>query len=170
MDRLSSKFYNLMLAERVVVGSGLIFLLSVKFEGALPMVVFVATGALIAVKKPYKENYHNYRQIANMAIATAVEAIYIFYRMSSASAANTSPIFFYLPFIVCALLLVCVVYNSIAIIYGIYQMCKNNKSMDDIEKEELEEMAKHRKMTIYSVGSDLNTSQNINSFYVPSLK
>ncbi len=54
MDRVSSKFYNMMLVERMLVGSGLVFLLSFKFEEVVPMAVFVGVGVLIAIKKPYK--------------------------------------------------------------------------------------------------------------------
>ena len=109
----------------MLVGSGLVFLLSVKVEAALPIAIFVATGIFVAVKRPYKENYHNNRVIANMTIAITVEGIYMGYRMIDPAKQGSSKIFFYLPFIVCGLLLICVIYNSAAIVYSIYKMIKN---------------------------------------------
>jgi hypothetical protein len=99
--------------------------LSVKVVAAVPIAIFLLTGIFVAVKRPYREGYHNNRVIANMIIAIIVEGIYLAYRMTDSAQQGSSKIFFYLPFIVCGLLLICVVYNSAAIAYGIYQMIKN---------------------------------------------
>jgi hypothetical protein len=100
-------------------------LLAVKVEVALPIAIFLMTGIFVAVKKPYKENYHNHRVMYNMTIAITVEGIYLAYKMVDPAAISESKIFFYLPFIVCGLLLICVIYNGAAIIYGIYKIFKN---------------------------------------------
>jgi hypothetical protein len=47
-------------------------LLSVTAVAALPIAIFVLTGIFVAVKRPYKEGYHNNRVIANMTIAIIV--------------------------------------------------------------------------------------------------
>lgn len=135
-DRVSSKYYNYMLFERLLVGSCLVFMLAANIGAVVPLAVFLLTGIFIAVRKPYRENYHSYRAAANMAIAAVVMGVYLFYTLTPAENRN-SGIFLYLPLIVCALLLICVIYNAGAIIYGIYKMCKNSTAKEDLEKEEL---------------------------------
>lgn len=41
-----------------------------------------------------------------------------------------------MPFVVCGLLVICVIYNSIAIIYSIYKMIKNRNTNLEITKLE----------------------------------
>ena len=135
-DRVSSKYYNFMLFERVLVGSCLVFMLAANIGAVVPLAVFLLTGIFIAVRKPYRENYHCYRAAANMAIAAVVMGVYLFYTLTPAENRN-SGIFLYLPLIVCGLLMVCVIYNSGAIVYSIYKMCKNSTAKEDFEKEEL---------------------------------
>lgn len=132
-DKVSSKYYNFMLFERLLVGSCLVFLLSVNINAAIPMGVFLLTGIFVAVKKPYREVYQNNRAIANMSIALIVEAVYLAYTLTPADKRSSMPIFLYLPFVVCALLIVCVIYNGVAIIYNIYKMCKNSGSKENLE-------------------------------------
>ena len=111
-------------------------MLAANIGAVVPLAVFLLTGIFIAVRKPYRENYHSYRAAANMAIAAVVMGVYLFYTLTPAENRN-SGIFLYLPLIVCALLLICVIYNAGAIIYGIYKMCKNSTAKEDLEKEEL---------------------------------
>jgi hypothetical protein len=59
-DRVSSKYYNFMLFERVLVGSCLVFMLAANIGAVVPLAVFMLTGIFIAVRKPYRENYHCY--------------------------------------------------------------------------------------------------------------
>jgi hypothetical protein len=112
----------------LLVGSGLVFLLAVKVEVALPIAIFLITGIFVAVKKPYKENYHNHRVMCNMTIAITVEGIYLAYKMVDPAVISESKIFSYLPFIVCGLLLICVIYNGAAIIYGIYKIVNKSRN------------------------------------------
>ncbi len=122
-DKLSSKMYNFLLVERVLVGGCLVFLLAVSMEAVVPLAVFLLTGVFVVVKRPYRENYHNFRAVANMSISCVVLAIYLVFRMSSPENRN-KPIFVYLPLVVCVLLIICVLYNSIFIIMSIYKKCK----------------------------------------------
>ena len=98
-------------------------------EGIIPIVVFVLLTILVIIKRPYKRVYNNLRVVANMVISSVVLAIYLFYKMSSEETKHNSSIFFYLPLAVCGLLILCIFYNIIAIIYTIYQRCKKN---DDV--------------------------------------
>jgi uncharacterized membrane protein YjfL (UPF0719 family) len=103
------------------VGIGLVLLLSANVGAVLPMVIFFAVAALITVKHPYREKCHNNRQIANMSIIVAVECIYLAFQFNIQ---NTSPIFLYLPLAVCCLLIICVAYNGVAIVYGTSQFIR----------------------------------------------
>ena len=71
-DRVSSKQYNFFIVERVLVGSCLVFLLSTGFGAGVPLAVFVVMGAMVLFRKPYKEDYHNRRVVANMTVAVSV--------------------------------------------------------------------------------------------------
>ena len=126
-DRLSSKYYNFVLLERVINGCGLVLLLSVSMGAVLPMAMFLLTAGFVAVKSPHRDNYQKYRVLANMAISLAVEVVYLLYRMAAPEKRH-SGMFLYLPFAVVGLLAVCVIYNSILIIYKAYHHFKNNGS------------------------------------------
>lgn len=56
-----------------------------------------------------------------MTIAIVVEAVYMAYKMTPTNK-QQSPIFIYMPFIVCGLLAVCVIYNAALTVYSIYKM------------------------------------------------
>lgn len=137
-DKVSQKFYNLMIIERILIGAGLVLLLNVNVVGAVPLAIFALTAIFIVVKSPYKERLQNFRQVANMAIAIIVEAVYLAYKMANSETRNTSQIYFYLPIIVCALLILCVIYNSVALIHSIYKFIRSvREGPVDMEKEEL---------------------------------
>lgn len=82
-DKLSSKYYNFMLIERVLLGACLVVMLPIAMEGAVPSGVFLLTGVFVIVKKPYQKNYHNCRVVANMSISLIVEVIYLIYKITS---------------------------------------------------------------------------------------
>lgn len=117
-DRLSSKYYNFVLLERVINGCGLVLLLSVSMGAVLPMAMFLLTAGFVAVKSPHRDNYQKYRVLANVAISLTVEVVYLLYRMAAPEKRH-SGMFLYLPFAVVGLLAVCVIYNTVAIIYNI---------------------------------------------------
>jgi len=51
---MPQKYYNLMLIERVLVGSCLIFLLSTGLGMAVGLAIFTVIGAYVLFKKPYR--------------------------------------------------------------------------------------------------------------------
>lgn len=124
-----------MILERIIVGTLLIMLLTMNMEGVVAIAVFILFAILVIVKRPYIKAYNNPRVILNMIIASIVVGIYVFYRMSSEETKQNSSIFFYLPFVVCGLLFICVVYNAIALIYTIYQMCKKKSDLYEMDKD-----------------------------------
>lgn len=56
-----------------------------------------------------------------MSIAISIQAIYLSYSMISPEQKNT-PIFFYMPLIVLALLIVCICYSGVLVAYSVYKM------------------------------------------------
>lgn len=53
-DCISPKYYNFVLVERLLVGAGLVMLLTVKPEAALPITPFLLTIIFVAVKSPHR--------------------------------------------------------------------------------------------------------------------
>lgn len=74
--------------------------------------------------------------ILNMTITITILGIYLAYRIIDSDTQNKTKIFLYMPFVVCGLLVICVIYNSIAIIYSIYKMIKNRNTNLEITKLE----------------------------------
>jgi hypothetical protein len=134
--------------ERLCVGMGLVLLLKVNAEAVIPMVVLVAVATFVALKRPYKKQYHNVRQIANMGIAIIVECVYLAFKLTDNGVHNTSQLFFYLPLIICGLLVVCVGYKGAAIGYSIFKLIKSVKGdPSSTEKEEMKFLEQQRKGT-----------------------
>jgi hypothetical protein len=123
-DTLCSKFYNAMILERLIVGMALVLLLKVNVEALLPMLVFIGAVFFIVLKRPYISRHQNIRQTANMSIVIVVECVYLAYRLTDRSVRNTSQIFFYLPLFVCGLLIACVAYSAVAIVFSIVKFVK----------------------------------------------
>ena len=117
-----------MMIERVIVGILLVAMLDVNVEAGIPLALFFGLGIFLIVKRPYKNNYNNVRAITNMTISVVVMAVYLAYRMAPTSVKNKSEIFFYLPLIICVLLMVCVLYNSAVLIYTIVTFFKSSMS------------------------------------------
>lgn len=135
-----------MMIERVIVGILLVAMLDVNVEAGIPLALFFGLGIFLIVKRPYKNNYNNVRAITNMTISVVVMAVYLAYRMAPTSVKNKSEIFFYLPLIICVLLMVCVLYNSAVLIYTIVTFFKSlmSKSYEDVAGEEKVEYNKIR--------------------------
>ena len=118
-----------MLFERILVGTCLVLMLTTKIGAFIPLTIFFLTGIYITARKPYRENYHNYRAAANMTIAALVEGMYLCYGMAYPEYRNGG-IFLYIPLVICIMLILCVIYNVAAIIYSIYKMHNRIKSQN----------------------------------------
>lgn len=103
-------------------------LMNMKFQGMVYILIFAVLGVLVLVKKPYLNNYNSYRFVANMIITVFILAIYVYYSILDVESKNKSPISFYLPLIVLALLLICVIYNAAFIIYHVVKYIKKLRS------------------------------------------
>ena len=107
----------------------------------MPLLFFALIGVLVGIKRPYARPYNNARVVANMTVCVAVESVYLWYRTASAETKHTSQMAFYLPLVVCVLLLLAVIYNSIALAYQIFVSFKSlgdKKKLEGEEKSTLE--------------------------------
>ena len=120
-------------------------LLSFSLEGIIPLLFFISMGALVLVKRPYAKPYNNVRVVANMVVCVAVESVYIWYRSANNEARHSSPSAFYLPLFVCILLLLAVLYNSVALIYQLVQTIRELATKNKLEEEEKMEFSKLHK-------------------------
>ena len=114
-----------MMVERIMIGILLVSMLSVRFEAVVPLGTFSLLALFIAIKRPYLDKINNIRAVANMGICVIVEGLYLWYRNASPETQHKSSFAFYAPLIVCILLLLCVVYNSIALVANLIKKCRS---------------------------------------------
>ena len=93
----------------MIAGIALGVITWLSFQSAILAVVYVAEFLFIAIKRPYLNR--NWRPILNMLITVAVLALY--YLMNSMEGFIQD----YGPLIILALLVVCLVYSSILLVY-----------------------------------------------------
>ena len=105
-----------MMVERIIIGVLLIAMMSIKFSSVVPLAIFLLLAVLIVFKRPYLDKVNNIRAAANMGICIVVEGIYLWYRTASTETQHKSSFAFYAPLIICVLLLLCVIYNSIILV------------------------------------------------------
>lgn len=115
--------YNIMIIERFVIGLILVFTYSLKYSLIIMIVIFLILSVFTVIIQPFKYMRHNIRFIINMLITIIVLSIYTFYKFQTIDNQNKQKISFYLPIIVCILLLICIVYSAVFMIYEIYLKC-----------------------------------------------
>ena len=123
-SKVDRKMYNILILERFIVGLSIVITYQLKFSLIIPMVLFLLLGIFVFIKKPYKFLRHNVRFMLNMFITIIILAIYTFYKFQTIESQNKQKIFFFLPLIVCVLLIICIVYSVVSLIYEIYLKCK----------------------------------------------
>ena len=115
-----------MLLERIFIGSLLIFAKGNLASNIVPILIFTFIGICMLFKKLHKKSYQTFRVILNMAVTVIILIIYVIYGSADYSQ-KSKTIFLYLPLVVCILLLICVIYSFIAIIYNILIYLKKLK-------------------------------------------
>ena len=114
---ISWKWYNILMVERILVGTCLVFLLSIELSPLVTIAVFLLLGAYTVVRRPYLKTMHNVRFACNMLICIAIQAIYLSYKKASLNDQNKLSVWLTMPIIVCILLIVCIIYNVAILIY-----------------------------------------------------
>lgn len=85
---IDKKMYNIMIIERFIIGSVLIFTYSLKFSLIILMILFLILGIFVIVRKPYKYLRHNIRFAMNMLITIIILSIYTFYKFQNVDFQN----------------------------------------------------------------------------------
>lgn len=117
--KLSFFWYNILIIERVVVGISLVLMMDIYLAQLFFIAIFLFLAIVVFVLRPYKEAYHNYRFIANMAITIAILIVYLCYTATREEDQPENPIWLYMPLLVCGLLIICIVYNLFFLVYSI---------------------------------------------------
>ena len=80
--KLPQKWYSLLMIERLVVGSCLVFMIDFNLIVLLPISLFVLFAIVAVIFKPYFKLNQTIRFVSNMAIAVVIEIIYLAYRLT----------------------------------------------------------------------------------------
>lgn len=115
------------MVERLVVGGFLVFLLSVELCLLVTIGLFLLLGAFVAVRRPYLKPMHNVRFVCNMLICIIIQAIYLGYKRATLRDQTKEQLWIIMPLVVCILLLICVIYNIIAVVYEMIIRVKQRK-------------------------------------------
>ena len=132
------KWYNILMVERILVGSCLVFLLLVEFSPAVTIGVFLLLGVFAVVRKPYLELRHNVRFACNTLICIAIQGIYLGYKKASFHDQNKQPLWLMMPVVVCVLLILCIIYNAAALVHDICSRRSAKSNEEESQKEEEE--------------------------------
>lgn len=114
LDCLSQYHYWLVLGGRVVLGCIIVTLNTMSYVGLICMVVPLIGIVYVLVKRPY--SYNNIRSVANEFIMLIVLGVYGYYRAFVDPAAQDALSVTILPIVVIALLVICIVLNSVFMI------------------------------------------------------
>ena len=118
-----------MMIKRIIIGS----LLIVTLEFALSVLVSIGIFSLLLVYiiacRPYLKLKHNARVTCNFLICIGIQSIYLSYKLYTISKSNSQEqLWLAMPFVVCALLLICILYNFIFFVREWLQDRKNKKN------------------------------------------
>ena len=114
--------------ERILVGSCLVFLLSIELSPLIAMVLFLVLALLTIIARPYLMMRPNVRFACNMVICIIIQGIYFGYKKATVNDQNKQLIWLLMPMIICILLLICIIYNVFALVYDICKRTNDSKS------------------------------------------
>lgn len=115
------------MVERLVVGGFLVFLLSVELCLLVTIGLFLLLGAFVAVRRPYLKPMHNVRFVCNMLICIIIQAIYLGYKRATLRDQTKQAVWLSMPILVCVLLIICVVYNAVALVYELVRKPRDRR-------------------------------------------
>ena len=82
----------------------------------------------VLVRKPYDRPYNNKRSIGNGVIYLMIGGIFLYFSVASDTEIHKSEVGFYLPVVVCVLLFICVIMNTVFMVYeSIVKLRKKDK-------------------------------------------
>lgn len=82
---MSEKYYLVPISQRIVVGL-LLSALNFSFaSGIISILIMVGCVILLGIKRPFVQNYHNYRSISHLSIAILILILYLVLSINSPS-------------------------------------------------------------------------------------
>ena len=132
---MSWKWYNILMVERILFGTCLVFLLSFELSPLVTIAVFLLLGAYTVIRRPYLKTMHNVRFVCNMLICVVIQAIYLSYKKASFNDQNKQSVWLVMPIIVCILLIICIIYNVAILIYELFMKYKKQQDNQNLNKE-----------------------------------
>lgn len=133
-DKFSQHHYWLVILDRVLLGLLLVVSQNSDYVGFICIPVPLAAGVYVLVRKPYEKQYNNIRQVTNQAVLIVLLVIYGYYRVVVTYLAHFTNGNDMLPFIVLALLYLCILYNAAAMFKHWWDRRKEEKEMEKDEK------------------------------------
>ena len=114
--------------ERILVGSSLVFLLSLELSPLITVGLFLILATLTIIARPYLMMRHNVRFACNMLICIIIQGIYYGYKKATVNDQNKQLIWLAMPMMICILLMICIIYNVFVLIYDICKKTNDSKS------------------------------------------
>jgi hypothetical protein len=104
---------------------GLVFMVNMEMTNLIPIGIFSALSVIVIIRKPYNKLLHNIRFCTNMVLAIMIQVIFMCYKIATKNNQQSQQIWLIMPIIVCILLIFCIIYNFVILIYEIVQYCKS---------------------------------------------
>ena len=127
-----SRYYGFFLLERLIIGNLIAILFEQYLELLFSVFMFIFLLLYVSIKNPYPLKYNNRRFLANILISLIIASIFLFYNLGDPENIHKEA-GIYLPTVICALLLICIIYSSIIIIYEIIMKIRKIKQNADME-------------------------------------
>ena len=133
-------------------------LLETKYSSLLIILVFVLIGVLTAIRRPYFRFGHNIRFLCNLLICISIQTIYFCYGLSEQ---KSHKVWLIMPIVVCALLVICFVYNSVYLVYDIIRR-ENSNFEKNPETNKMEKLANNTLVTENDINEEQKPNENQN--------
>ena len=121
-----SRYYGFFLLERLIIGNLIAILFEQYLELLFSVFMFIFLLLYVSIKNPYPLKYNNRRFLANILISLIIASIFLFYNLGDPENIHKEA-GIYLPTVICALLLICIIYSSIIITYEIIMKIRKIK-------------------------------------------
>ena len=82
----------------------------------VPLALMLVIMVVVGIRKPFLHKYNNIRLVINLVVVLIIGGIFLFYSLGSVEDVHKN-IGLQLPLVICCLLLICVVYSAVIIVY-----------------------------------------------------
>lgn len=134
-DRLSQAHYYFVIGARILLACLLVGANGWVYSGFISTIIPVAVIVFLGVRRPYLQNYNNYRAISNAAIEAVILGIYGYFRCSVNYTESFSGSNGILPYVVLGLLLSSIAMNIAVLVYFAVLKYKKEDAKETLLKE-----------------------------------